>query len=89
MSFALFKNVAQGFFLVCSSMLLLEPGLHAFQDNLIGQLENAVKKAVASAEPSVGCILVSRSPQYKELGAVPLDNMPGKLGGFVPPIEQQ
>ena len=89
MSFALFKNVALGFFLVCSSMLLFEPGLHAFQDNLIGQLENAVKKAVASAEPSVGCILVSRSPQYKELGAVPLDNMPGKLGGFVPPIEQQ
>ena len=89
MSFALFKNVALGFFLVCSSMLLLEPGLNAFQDNLIGQLENAVKKAVASAEPSVGCVLVSRSPQYKELGAVPLDNMPGKLGGFVPPIEQQ
>ncbi|MEI6687490.1 MAG: hypothetical protein WCN64_15205, partial [Planctomycetota bacterium] len=59
------KNVAPMFFLVCSSLLLVVPNSHAFEENIIGQLENAVKKAVASAEPSVGCVLVSRSPQYK------------------------
>ena len=83
------KNVAPMFFLVCSSLLLVVPNSRAFEENIIGQLENAVKKAVASAEHSVGCILVSRSPLYKELGAVPLDNFPGKLGGFVPLTEPQ
>lgn len=62
---------------------------YSFQENLLEQLENAVKKVVATAEPSVCSILVSRSPKYKELGAVPLDNIPGKLGGFVPPPDTQ
>jgi hypothetical protein len=51
-SFSLLKNVAPMFFLVCSSLLLVVPNSHAFEENIIGQLDNAVKKAVASAEPS-------------------------------------
>jgi serine protease Do len=89
MSFSLLKNMSLMFFLVSSSFLLTGLNSHAFQENLIGQLENAVKKVVATAEPSVGCILVSRSPRYKELGAVPLDNIPGKLGGFTPSPDPQ
>jgi S1-C subfamily serine protease len=49
-------------------------------------LEAAIVKAVAQAETSVTCILVSRSEAYRKWG----DNHfgrrePGQLGGFVPP----
>ncbi len=47
-------------------------------------LEDAVKEAVKSAEPSVACILVTRDRKaYTESGQGPSDE-PGRLGSFQP-----
>jgi S1-C subfamily serine protease len=45
-------------------------------------LQEAFQAAIAQAEPSVACILVSRSPRYKEFGAAPSADKPGQLGEF-------
>jgi S1-C subfamily serine protease len=45
-------------------------------------LQKAFQAAIAEAEPSVACILVSRSPRYKQLGAAPSPDRPGQLGDF-------
>jgi S1-C subfamily serine protease len=45
-------------------------------------LQQAIQDAIAEAEPSVACILVSRSPRYKEYGAAPPVDKPGQLGDF-------
>jgi serine protease Do len=62
--------------------LLLAPAAHA--DDRLADLERAVKQAVARAEPSVACVLVSRSDDYARLGqGAPPDSL-GKLGAFDP-----
>ena len=45
-------------------------------------LQKAVHKVIDGAEPSVACVLVSRSKQYAELGEGPTEATPGKLNGF-------
>jgi serine protease Do len=47
-------------------------------------LQRAVHKVIEAAEPSVACVLVSRSDKYAELGEGPTPGTPGKLGGFNP-----
>jgi S1-C subfamily serine protease len=42
----------------------------------------ALEKAVAEAEPSIACILVSRSERYKEFDQAPSADEPGQLGDF-------
>jgi serine protease Do len=45
-------------------------------------LENAFVSAISKAKPTVVCILVSRSDDYRLLGAVPTQNYAGQLGEF-------
>src|SRR5438132_9247408 len=48
-------------------------------------LEKAVQDAIQQAEPSIACILVSRSDAYRELfGERPTPDKPGHLGAFSP-----
>src|SRR5262245_50137266 len=48
-------------------------------------LQRAVHKVIEAAEPSVACILVSRSEKYGDpLGEGPPDEARGRLGGFNP-----
>jgi S1-C subfamily serine protease len=48
-------------------------------------LQDAVQKAVERAEPSIACILVSRSDLYRRwFDNQPPKDQPGKLGGFDP-----
>lgn len=46
-------------------------------------LQDAVRQSIARAEPSIACILVSRSPRYRELEGTSSD-IPGQLGRFEP-----
>lgn len=46
------------------------------------QVQKEIQAAAAVAENSIATILVSRSPKYKELGAVPSPGGPGQLGAF-------
>jgi serine protease Do len=45
-------------------------------------LQKAVKHAIEQAEPSVVCVLVSRSDAYRRLHMGPAADTPGKLGRF-------
>jgi S1-C subfamily serine protease len=45
-------------------------------------LEQAMQEAIKKAEPSIVCILVSRSTRYGRFGAAPVAGEPGRLGGF-------
>ncbi len=45
-------------------------------------LENAFVSAIAKAKPTVVCILISRSDDYRLLGTVPTQDYAGRLGGF-------
>ena len=47
-------------------------------------LQRAVHDVIDKAEPSVACILVSRSGKYADLGEGPSSAIPGKLGAFTP-----
>src|SRR5262249_61548554 len=44
--------------------------------------QEALEKAIAEAEPSIACVLVSRSDKYKDFGQGPSPDQPGKLGEF-------
>jgi S1-C subfamily serine protease len=46
-------------------------------------LQKVMQKAIRNAEPSIACILVSRSDAYRRLGLAPTPGKPGKLGGFI------
>jgi S1-C subfamily serine protease len=67
------------------SLLFTLPCLGPAQerDPLVDVLEvqRAVEKAIERAEPSIACILVSRSDAYREFGSPP-SGIPGKLGRF-------
>jgi serine protease Do len=56
----------------------------AGDDEGLAKLQQAVQKVIRDAEPSVACILVSRSEGYQRLGQAPTADEPGKLGGFSP-----
>ena len=48
----------------------------------LADLQERVQQAIARVEPSVACILVSRSAEYKQFDAAPPDASSGKLGRF-------
>jgi S1-C subfamily serine protease len=48
-------------------------------------LEESIQKVIAKAEPSIACILVSRSDGYKRFDPMFGRREPGQLGGFQPP----
>jgi S1-C subfamily serine protease len=48
-------------------------------------LEQAMEEAIARAEPSIACIIVSHSEKYAKLSQGPDVNIPGKLNGYNPP----
>jgi serine protease Do len=45
-------------------------------------LQDLIQKTIERAEPSIACILVSRSDEYKRFNAAPSDEDSGKLGRF-------
>src|SRR3954462_3179402 len=45
-------------------------------------LQEAIQQAIERAEPSIACVLVSRSDAYARWGAAPSAEAPGKLGAF-------
>ena len=45
-------------------------------------MQTLIQKTIARAEPSIACILVSRSDEYKHFNAAPPDEEAGKLGRF-------
>jgi serine protease Do len=45
-------------------------------------LQDLIQKTIERTEPSIACILVSRSDEYKRFNAAPPDEESGKLGGF-------
>ena len=63
--------------------LLTVPSPSFAEPREVQALQDAVRKAIDETEPSVACILVSRSEKYREFGA-PISANPGKLGGFDP-----
>jgi S1-C subfamily serine protease len=46
------------------------------------ELQEAMEQAIEKAEPSIACILVSRSEGYAKFNAAPSPDTPGKLGKF-------
>jgi serine protease Do len=67
--------------------LVCAAGLVRAQEEIPGlkeaeALQKAMQSAIRKAEPSIACILVSRSDRYRQLGMTPPDNDSGKLGGF-------
>lgn len=49
-------------------------------------LQNVLQKVIAQVEPSVACILVSRSDAYRSLGLGSDKDHPGRLGDFDPEL---
>src|SRR5262245_24509648 len=47
-------------------------------------LQKAIHKVIDTAEPSIACVLVSRSRSYADLGEGPTAADAGKLGEFTP-----
>ncbi len=45
-------------------------------------LQDLIQKTIERAEPSIACILVSRSDEYKRFNAAPPDEESGQLGRF-------
>jgi S1-C subfamily serine protease len=60
------------------------PILRAGDAPALKALQEATQKAIEQAEPSIACILVSRSDLYQRFGFAPDSEDTGKLGGFDP-----
>jgi serine protease Do len=45
-------------------------------------LQDRIQKTIDKAEPSIACILVSRSDEYRRFDSTPPDEAAGRLGGF-------
>jgi S1-C subfamily serine protease len=50
--------------------------------NEVQAIEEAMQDLIRRAEPAVACVLVSRSDAYRQFGALPSADSPGKLGSF-------
>ena len=48
----------------------------------VAALQERIEKAIERTEPSIACILVSRSDEYKRFETAPSDESSGKLGRF-------
>src|ERR1700676_4442225 len=53
------------------------------QPRELQMLQDALRKVINTADPSVACILVSRSERYRDFNALPAGSE-GRLGGFDP-----
>lgn len=69
---------------VCLAWLLLPLFARAEVPAGALDLQRAIHQVIEKAEPSVACVLVSRSARYAEMGEGPTAAVPGKLGGFNP-----
>jgi serine protease Do len=49
---------------------------------VLKELEKTLEEVIEASEPSVACILVSRSEEYRRWGALPANDGTGKLGKF-------
>jgi len=66
--------------------LIAVPALSRAADSpALKDLQDAVVQTIERAEPSIACILVSRSNEYGTYGFAPANDWSGKLGGFVAP----
>src|SRR5437764_5066657 len=52
-------------------------------------LEKTLQDVIQQAEPSIACILVSRSEAYREIFHEPPPDKPGDLGAFNPQVVRQ
>lgn len=50
----------------------------------VAALQKARQRVIDAAEPSIACVLVSRSEKYAALGEGPSSGVPGRLGEFNP-----
>ncbi len=84
----------------CCLTTIFVLGLGSLVDGLRGEdkpnlrdalaLEQSLQDAIKQAEPSIACILVSRSDAYRKLYRdEPSPDNPGKLGSFEPPMREQ
>ena len=55
---------------------------HADEKARLKDVQEAMEQIIEKAEPSIACILVSRSDGYAAFGAAPSADNPGKLGKF-------
>src|SRR5262245_9886890 len=46
--------------------------------------QEVLKKVIDDADPSIACVLVSRSDAYQRFGLGPSADHPGRLGGYDP-----
>ncbi|MFL5340794.1 MAG: trypsin-like peptidase domain-containing protein, partial [Gemmataceae bacterium] len=73
------------------SLAVLLAGTAGRADDALKQalaLEEAIQQATAKAEPSIACILVSRSDAYRKFDARLGKPVPGKLGDFQPQAQR-
>src|SRR4051812_49023330 len=78
--------------IIAAFALALAPIARAEDDPLKQALalEASIKQVVEKAEPSIACILVSRSEAYREFNQLDrTDKAPGKLGDFDAPTERR
>src|SRR5262249_40210303 len=71
--------------LACGLLALLAapvPGADKEAGGPLAALQKEVQDTIERAEPSVVCILVSRSDAYKQVGAMAPSDEPGRLGGL-------
>ena len=61
--------------------ILYAPALVLAEPKEVAALQETVRKTIDDNEPSIACILVSRSERYRDFGA-PTSSQPGKLGTF-------
>ena len=72
---------------ISALLLLLTLPLASFAEEKVPlrdalALQAAMERLIEQAEPSIACVLVSRSDAYAPYGAAPSADMPGKLGTF-------
>ena len=69
------------------ALILIGPALADDEADDLKQalaLQKVMQKAIRDVEPSIACILVSRSDAYQRMRQGPAQTIPGKLGGFNP-----
>jgi serine protease Do len=65
-------------------LIVAVASVHAAPPPEVVALQRTMHQVIEVAEPSIACILVSRSDKYTQLGEGPSTSLPGKLGGFTP-----
>jgi S1-C subfamily serine protease len=63
-------------------LFLVPPAVLADEKTRLKDIQEAMEQVIEKAEPSIACVLVSRSEGYADFGAAPSSEIPGKLGTF-------